>query len=733
MRKKRCGRLWGRLPAVLLSGACLASLMTGCGETPEAPLPQVTLLEPVGVGESYETAARRNLYDANVYNGLICPYTEECSLKSGMNFHSYTALPGDEVSKGQTLLRTNVENLETQIEDMEKTIARNEKEFLEYCRETEEALEKQRGDESFWGQVVENWTKAKPEEPAAWTEDRETAYQLYREKYEQWERENQNQGYERRYRNALIARQKLEEQLKQRTELYELDAEYNRLLLQRLREERDNSTVLSTQKGVVANIRFLSRNEYMNAGRSMAAVADLNQKLLKCDFINKAQIGSAKQVFAVIGGTRYEVEYEPMESEEYKRLEEENGKVYTTFYLPEEAAGVEIGSYAVVVVINEVRENVLSVPKDAVGKEEDGSYVYVLKDGERVYTPVVTGMQDGVYTEILSGLEEGDRVLTEKDAPTVGKTVFLESGSVSHEFTAQGTLVYPVQEWVGCPDIQGTVYFGELLVNLYQQVKKGDVLFTIRVKGDQVELERQERTLQRQRERLAELEKDSSEENQKAIEQMRETVAELEKQLAELKADYGTEEVKAPYDGIIVDMSTELWVNTLKEGDLLQRGQRLLVVAEQGTDYIAVEDPNGLLSYGNEAEIEYTGSDGGMRTTAGTVVTLNQAAVSADLFGEGYALIRVSPEDAAEMAGSAFNSDGWWSLSRFGVTVTTREMENVVIVPKKAVLSYGGTTYVKLKQQDGTVLYQSFVAGGSDNENYWVAQGLTEGMEVCIE
>ena len=713
MRRRR----YGRFLTVLLSGICLTASVTGCGEAPEAPLEEVALLDPVGVGESYETAARRKLYDAKVYNGLICPYTEEYSLDSGMYFDSYEALPGDKVQRGQTLIRTNVEDLESQIEDLKESIARNEKEFLEYCQETEEPLEKYRGDENFWGAAVQRWAKEKPEQDDP--------------SYEKWAADNM--FYERKFRDAAISRQKLEEQLKQRTELYRLDAEYNRLLLQRLYEDRDNSTVLSRQKGVVANVRLLNYNDYMSPDRSMAAVADLNRKVLKCDFINKAEIGSAEKVFAVIGGNRYDVEYEPMESEEYKRLEEENGRVFTTFHLPKEAGDVELGSYAAVVVITETRENALSVPKDAVKKEEDGSFVYVLKDGERVYTPVATGMQDGVYIEILSGLEEGDRVLTEKEAPTVGKTAVLSLGSVEHEVTQQGVLVYPTQEWIGCPDIRGTVYFQELKVGLYQQVKKGDVLFTIRVKADEVALERLERTLQRQRERLAELEKENSEENRKAIEQGREAVAELEKQVEELRADYGTTEVRAPYDGIVTGMSNELWMKTLEEGDLLQRNQALLMLAKQGSNYIAVEDTNGLLTYGNEAKIEYTGADGSARRTTGLVVTLNQACVSADLFGDGYALIRVSGEDAADMAGSVMSDDGWWSLNRFGVTVTTRKMENVLLVPKKAVLSYGGVTYVKLKQQDGTVLYQSFVAGGSDDENYWVAEGLTEGMEVCIE
>ncbi|MDE5590984.1 MAG: hypothetical protein K2J60_17900 [Acetatifactor sp.] len=722
MRKKISGRAGRRFLTALLVLVCLTVFTAGCAGTP-APVPgpeDVMLLEPAGVGESYETAARRDMYDAAIYSGLICPYTEECSLERSMNFDSYAALPGDAVRKGQTLIRTNVDNLERQIADMEKSIARSEEEFLEYSMEAEESLEKYRGDEKFWGQAVENWAKEKPEED---TEEDLT--------YEKWE--SDNLFYETKYRNALIGRQKLEEQLRQRTELYQLDAGYNEVLLNRLRQDLNESRVLSKQKGVVTNIRLLNYNDYISAGSSMAAVADPDRRLLKCEFISKAEINSAEQVFAIIGGKRCEVEYQPMESEEYRRLEEKNGKVFTTFYLPEEAGEVELGSYVVVAVIKQVKRDVLSVPKDAIEKGEDASYVYVLKDGERVYTPVMTGMQDGVYVEILSGVGEGDKVLTRKDTQTADNTAVLGMGSVSHEFSQKGTIVYPTSEWISCPDIYGTVYFEERMVDLYQQVKKGDVLFKIRVQPNDVELARKEQELQRQRERLTDLEKQNQEVNKKAIEQGKETIAELEKLVEEMKADFAMTEIRAPYDGIVTDLSWELWWNMLESGDLLQKNQALLMLAEQGSNYIMVEDPNGLLTYGNVADIEYNGADGSKRKTTGLVVTLNQACVSAELFGDGYALIRVSGEDAGDMSGSVFGSDGRWSLSRFDVTVATRKMENVLLVPKKAVTSYGGVTYVKLKQKDGSVLYRSFLAGGSDDKNYWVIEGLTEGMEVCIE
>lgn len=712
MRRTAYGKVRGKAAALFLAASLVMSA-AGCGQREaEHHLPEeVTLLDPVGVGESFEAAARRNLYSAKVYNAQICPYTEEYSLEKQMRFDSYAALPGDQVRKGQMLIRTNLEDMEKQIEEAKKSMAREEEEFQEYIKETEKSLLEYQEDEKLWGEAVERWDKWQEGEP-----------ELYPSEFE----------CERNYRNALIARQKLEEQLRQRKELYELDSRYNQLLLQRMYEDKDSSTVLSRQKGEVANIRFMNYNEDMYPDNPMVAVINPDKRVLKCEYINKTQISGAKEVYAIIGGNRYEVEYQPMESGEYARLEERDGKVYSTFYLPKEAEDIPLGSYAVLVIISRVGENVLSVPKDAVFKEEDGYGVYVVKNGERVYTPVVTGMQDGVYVEILSGLEEGDKVLTEKNEKKADKTVILERGSVSHEFSQTGELVYPTQEWITCPNLYGTAYFEGLAVNLFQPVKKGDVLFKIRVKADDVELERKERELLRMRERLAELQKEPKE-NEKAIEQGMESMAELEKQLAEMKEDYAQTSVKAPYDGIITDLSWSIWTQSLGEGDLLYPGQAVIMLAKRDCNYVMVEDPNGLLSYGNEAEIEYKDLDGRTQNAAGQVVTLGPNCISASLFGEGEALIKVPAEDLENMAITTISGDGWWSLNTFNVTVTTRQMDNVVLVPKKAVTAYGGATYVRQKLEDGSIIYQSFVAGGSDDKNYWVAEGLTEGMEICIE
>lgn len=712
-----------RVLAAVLSSALLAVSLAGCGEEPEASrTDDVELLEPAGVGEAYETAARRNLYDAKVYGGTVCPYTEEYSLEESMWFDSYAALPGDHVKKGQVLIRTDTEELSDRIEKQEKQLAENEKNHQEYLKEMNETLEKFKADEKYWGQAVEVWDREKPAEDD--------------EFYQKWSQDAY--FYDTRYRNALIGRQKTEEEIRQNSELFEMDQEYGKLLLNRLRRERNESTVLSGMEGVVMNVQFMEQDAWMFADYPVVAVADPDRRCIKSDYISKNDINTAERMYAMIDGRAYEVEYEPMESEEYNRLAERNGKVYTTFYLPKEAADTELGKYVAIVLVKESRENVLTVPQEALMKGEDGSYVYLMEGEEKIYTPVRVGMQDGFYSEILSGLEEGDKVMVSKEAEAADKTTKLASGTISFEFSGSGFLAYPVQEWICNPVKYGTVYFVESNVNLFQQVKKGDVLAVIRVQPDEVELARQERSLQRERERLAvlhkEYENDKDNKNYlKSVEAREKTIADLEKLISEMKADYARTEIKAPYDGIITDVSMELWRRTLKEGDLLRNGQQLLVLSKQDSNFIYVEDTNSLMTYGHKATVTYSSVGGGKKAVEGEVVSLNQASVSKELVGDGYALIKVPEEALGDMVGSVYSGDNWWSQSQCNITVTTRSMANVVLVPKRAVTLKAGVTYVRVKQGDGSVLYQSFIAGGSDNTNYWVAEGLTEGMEVCLE
>ena len=58
-------------------------------------------------------------------------------------------------------------------------------------------------------------------------------------------------------------------------------------------------------------------------------------------------------------------------------------------------------------------EDAIIVPSIGIKKDEKGnSYVYLLKDGKPVKTEVKTGIKDNLDTQIISGINEGDEIIT---------------------------------------------------------------------------------------------------------------------------------------------------------------------------------------------------------------------------------------------------------------------------------------------------------------------------------
>ena len=82
-------------------------------------------------------------------------------------------------------------------------------------------------------------------------------------------------------------------------------------------------------------------------------------------------------------------------------------------------AGVKVGMSATADIMIDNSEDTLLVPERAVGFDDQGNtVVWVSVDGELEQRVVVTGISDGLKTEILEGLSEGDMVAVEKRGAT---------------------------------------------------------------------------------------------------------------------------------------------------------------------------------------------------------------------------------------------------------------------------------------------------------------------------
>lgn len=704
-----------KLISILLSLSLMASL-AGCGNTgavvdsPEA----VTLLEPVNAAVSSETAACRNMYNNTIYSAYILPYVVEYSFDENVTFDSYGAFPGEKVKKGDVLIYADSDKIEDQIEKMEETIEKQEESHAEYLEEANEEIIKLMDATNYWKSAKESYDAlgSKTYAEAGITE---VEYNQLRTA----------SGYYDTQAQKLLMK---ETEKAQTIALYELDHAYNLEKLAKLKKQSREYKILADMDGYVVSITGLSQGNSVEKDQAIIAVGDTGKKIIKCDYINKSTAEKAEEMYAFVDGKRYEVEYQVMDTEEYNRLNAQGEKIYTTFIVNDPEDELEVGDFAVINVMNKRKLDVLSVSKDAIHKDENGFYVFRFLDGESIYTQVKTGMTDGVYTEILEGLQEGDVILSENAHQPGAQRAKAGKDTFSTAVEVRGSMGYPASTLLKNEIAYGTAYFVEYLVDNYQVVKKGDPLMTVRVEKDALTLDRKEKQLLRAQERLADFVFEGEDKvDEEVLASKKEAIAEIEEDIAEIKEDFATTTIKADRDGVIV------WMVGLEEDDIMWNGQYLFYIADEDNCYVEVTNENFLLNYGNEVSISYENMQEQTVTVPGSVANISQLGLSSDLHME-QALVLIPSEYITDMASSLWgNMNNWWNRNRFAVKADVRVMDNVVVVPKKAVRSVGGKTYVDVVQADGSIVSTSFIAGGFDTSNYWVIEGIEEGMEVCLE
>ncbi len=739
--------------ALSLTMAFAFPALSGCGSEEPEQIEDVKLEDPAGVAKSMVNPEYRNLYKYVTYSATVSPVVEEKAYSTGVNFSSFAKMPGEDIKKGEAIVYGDTTQLDEQIKSLNEQIKTAEENYNEQMEELNEQLEKDRKDYEekqknydFYCEIEGVVTDPFKQEDGTYIfPDQDgfkgaSAYDVAQ--YYHWSRTLAMLDSSHRY--ALMTYEKDKINIEKTEALYKLDSEYNQERLKSLKRQRAEKILYTNVNGTVVyvncvrgadrygNISYIQKGDWINKNQPVVAVGDLSQKILKCKFVNRGTINTCVEYYAIIQGKRYEVEYEAITSEEYSRLNKRDGEVFSTFTINDPDDEIEFGDMATIIVVQDRRDNVLCVPKASVDKDESGSFVYVYDGTKYVTTYVKTGLSDGMYTEILSGLNESDLVKAEYQIKSGSTTVELTKGETSAEFLDSGIYFYPSTRYVTNPVKHGTTYIDEICVKKNMRVKKGDVLIKVHVVADQVEIERQERQIQRLNEQLADLikENDEDDKNGKAIKNMNSQIEDANKYLNELKTDAAVRTIKADRSGIITEMFDG---GERKVGDLMRSEGNIAKIADESSCFIAVNDSNSQLAYGNSVIVSYEDREGNVTQVSGKVVTANAMSLSKPL-KQGMALVTVDPDDMAKLLETTNTSNvGFWDVTRFSIIAKIRVMKNVVMVPRKAVTEYGGNCYVTVKDADGTLKNVSFISGGSDTTGYWVAEGLTEGMTICWE
>ncbi len=704
---------------MILSFALAATSLAGCASDDDGRNDDIVLLDPVSVSVSSEVVSRRDIYNAKVVSAIVCPKVTEGSFERSINFSSYVKMPGEFVEAGAPVITGDTKSIDKQIKELTKSIKRMEINFNETVSDLRKEEEEKKAASEFDAEHIKDLEEQEPEKTDP--------------NYKEWK-----ETYDYRdllYRNSVMAYEWAKLNRRETEEQYSLEHSYQLSRLNDLNRQKNELMLLSDTSGEVVAlgywnynnyIRYYEPGDYINKNTVGVAVGDTSIKELRCDFVSQGDVNKAQDIYAIVNGKRYEVQYQSMSTEEYKKLLEKNDVVYGTFTIDDPFGEVNFGDYAVIVMINEEKKGVLCVPNSAVGTANGESYVYVAEGESYKERTIRTGASDGAYTEVLSGVDEGEVVKADFHVKNGARTTTLQKGSISNRFTSSGYLYYPSPKRVENPIEYGVTYIDEICVKRYQEVTEGQVIARVHVVPDQIEIDRNDRQLLRLNQRLAELVEKGEEENKAQIRDLREQIADVSAVVTDMRNDAKVTEIVAFSSGIITD------VLDAEAGDLLKSGDAVARLSDESSSFIVVQDEDKKLSMGNKVNVTYTGPDGNKAVVEGEVVTANAMTLSRDLQAD-FALVRLPAEVVAAISGTNQDSSGWWNITWLEVEATLRSMDNVILIPKSAVYEVKGSTYVTVRDENGALRMVSFIAGGSDLENYWVAEGLEEGMTICWE
>ncbi len=216
-------------------------------------------------------------------------------------------------------------------------------------------------------------------------------------------------------RQALAQEQGSEELDRQSLELARQSVEEARESLEYAQKTLDRAIITAPFDGVVADVAP-EEGDTVNSATQIIYLVDpgIMELVLKMDEMDVPRVTLNQEAIISVDSLP-SVNFEGRVTSIYPTPIVVGGvvlyKTKISFNVPDDS-GIKVGMSAIAdIVIGETKDVVL-VPKQAIEKnEKGGTQVGVMVNGKIQKKPVVTGMNDGIYTEILSGLSEGESVI----------------------------------------------------------------------------------------------------------------------------------------------------------------------------------------------------------------------------------------------------------------------------------------------------------------------------------
>lgn len=219
------------------------------------------------------------------------------------------------------------------------------------------------------------------------------------------------------HESALVAKKKIEAQVYD-IKLQEAAVKEAEHALSIAKLNYDYSFIRSPITGVITS-RNIKLGETVMKGTLIGSVVSVDSLYIEA-FIDEADI-AAVSVGQAVNITMDAYQDRVFKGEVYRispvvtggKQETRTFEVRTK--MKELPPTIKPGMSAEIEIIVNKLDNVISVPTQAIVKKEGKSFLYIVRDSRAKIIPVTTGIFNWTYTEIVSGLNEGDEVIINPD------------------------------------------------------------------------------------------------------------------------------------------------------------------------------------------------------------------------------------------------------------------------------------------------------------------------------
>lgn len=359
---------------VLTMGIVLISC-TGCqSERKNVNVPK--LVEPVGVDIDTATVKKMDFGSMNSYQGEIVPDIKGMYFVNAGQVASVKVEIGDKVKKGQLL--ATLKGADTTVKDLQKEL----RDLLEENTELNETAKNK------IQQLKEELNNTKKKLAKAVLKKDRNAYnkQIIAQK-ENIKTEELKLKQQKELQGTMVAN--LKEDLQQARSKTKLDKLYSSV----------NGEVLS---------KTISPGDFISGGGVVINIADMEKTKIRTEYIGNSVLNKASSYHAMINGHKYEVS---VEEQDVSQFDVEMGNYpKNTYFNYKKDVNVSVGDSVSVDLYNNTEKDALVVPSNAVYRTKSDSYVYLMKGNAKKKVSVTVGTATDAYTQILTGVKEGDVV-----------------------------------------------------------------------------------------------------------------------------------------------------------------------------------------------------------------------------------------------------------------------------------------------------------------------------------